>query len=155
MEHASKVRTCLWFAKGGHEAAQFYISLLLGSRIEAVRENGQPDDPMIVEFSLAGAPMMILTAGPRFEPSPAASISVLTEDQAETDRLWEALTAEGGAGGQCGWLTDRWGISWQVVPKRLPDLLASSDPAFVGRVSEAMMAMGKIDIAALEAAARA
>ena len=155
MEHASKVRTCLWFAKGGREAAEAYVSIMPGSRIDAVRENGQPDDPMIVEFTLAGAPFMILTAGPRFEPSPAASISVLTEDQAETDRLWSTLTAEGGAEGRCGWLTDRWGVSWQIVPKRLPDLLASSDPTVVGRVSEALMTMGKIDIAALDAAARA
>jgi len=153
MEHAAKVRTCLWFEKGGLEAAQEYVQLVPDSRIEAVRDNGQPDDPMIVEFTLAGAPMMILTAGPHYKLTPAASISVLTEDQEETDRLWNALTKNGGEAGHCGWVVDRFGVSWQVVPKRLPDLLASDDPAVVGRVSEAMMQMGKIDIAALDAAA--
>lgn len=153
MEHASKVRTCLWFEKGGHEAAQEYVALVPDSRIEAVRESGQPDDPMIVEFTLAGAPMMILTGGPHYKLTPAASISVLTEDQDETDRLWDALTANGGEEGRCGWVVDRFGVSWQIVPKRLPDLLASDDPSVVGRVSETMMQMGKIDITALEAAA--
>ncbi|MGB3553191.1 MAG: VOC family protein [Jannaschia sp.] len=153
MDHAAKVRTCLWFEKNGHEAAQEYVQLVPDSRIEAVRENGQPDDPMIVEFTLAGAPMMILTAGPHHKLTPAASISMLTEDQDETDRLWDALTKSGGEAGHCGWVVDRFGVSWQVVPKRMPDLLASDDPAVVGRVSEAMMQMGKIDIAALDAAA--
>lgn len=153
MEHAAKVRTCLWFEKGGHDAARAYVQLVPDSRIEAVRENGQPDDPMIVEFTLAGAPMMILTAGPHHKLTPATSISVLTEDQEETDRLWAALTKNGGEAGHCGWLLDRFGVSWQIVPKRMPDLLASDDPAVVRRVSRAMMQMGKIDIAALEAAA--
>ena len=153
MEHAAKVRTCLWFEKGGHEAAQEYVKLVPDSRIEAVRENGQPGDPMVVEFTLAGAPMMILTAGPHHKLTPAASISVLTEDQEETDRLWDALTGNGGESGHCGWVVDRFGVSWQVVPKRMPDLLASDDPGVVSRVSEAMMQMSNIDIAALEAAA--
>ncbi|WP_306260033.1 VOC family protein [Pararhizobium sp. IMCC21322] len=153
MEHAAKVRTCLWFEKGGHEAAQEYVKLVPDSRIETVRENGRPDDPMVVEFTLAGAPMMILTAGPHHKLTPAASISVLTEDQEETDRLWDALTKHGGEAGHCGWVVDRFGVSWQIVPKRMPDLLASDDPGVVRRVSEAMMQMSKIDIAALEAAA--
>lgn len=153
MDHASKVRTCFWFEKGGHDAAQEYVTFLPDSRIEAVRENGQPDDPMIVEFTLAGAPMMILTAGPHHKLTPAASISVLTEDQDETDRLWAKLTAKGGEAGRCGWIVDRFGVSWQIVPKRMPDLLASEDPGVVSRVSEAMMQMEKIDIATLEAAA--
>lgn len=153
MEHPSKVRTCLWFERGGHDAAQEYVTLLPNSRIEAVRENGQPDDPMIVEFTLAGAPMMILTAGPHHKLTPAASISVLTEDQEETDRLWDMLTTNGGEAGHCGWVVDRFGVSWQIVPKRLPDLLANDDPSVVSRVAEAMMQMGKIDIAGLEAAA--
>ena len=101
MEHAAKVRTCLWFEKAGHEAAQEYVKLVPDSRIEAVRENGQPDDPMIVEFTLAGAPMMILTAGPHHKLTPAASLSVLTEDQEETDRLWDALIADGGKEHRC------------------------------------------------------
>lgn len=154
MEHAAKVRTCLWFEKHGYEAASEYVKLVPDSRIEAVRENGQPSDPMVVEFTLAGAPMMILTAGPHHKLTPAASISVLAEDQAETDRLWDALTANGGEAGYCGWIVDRFGVSWQIVPKRMPDLLASNDPAVVGRVREAMMKMGKINIVGLEAAAK-
>lgn len=153
MEHASKVRTCFWFEKGGKDAAEEYVSLIPGSRIEAVRDNGRPDDPMIVEFTLAGAPMMILTAGPHHKLTPAASISVLTEDQDETDRLWNALTANGGEAGHCGWVVDNYGVSWQIVPKRMPDLLASDDAGVVQRVSEAMMQMKKIDIAALNTAA--
>jgi len=153
MEHASKVRTCLWFAERGIDAAKEYVELVPNSRIDAVRDNGQPDDPMIVEFTLAGAPMMILTAGPHYKLTPAASISVLTEDQQETDRLWSALTQGGGEAGQCGWVKDRFGVSWQIIPKRMPDLLANTDPGVVQRVSAAMMRMGKIDIAALNAAA--
>ena len=153
MEHAAKVRPSLWFEKGGHEAAREYVELVPDSRIEAVRENGKPDDPMVVEFTLAGAPMMILTAGPHYKLTPAASISVLTEDQEETDQLWDALTERGGEAGRCGWVVDRFGVSWQIVPKRMPDLLARDDPGVVARVSEAMMQMGKIDIAALDAAA--
>ena len=154
MEHAAKVRTCFWFEKGGHEAAREYVKLVPDSRIDAVRDNGQPDDPMIVEFTLAGAPMMILTAGPHQKLTPAASISVLTEDQDETDRLWEALSANGGEEGRCGWVVDRFGVSWQIVPKTMPDLLANDDPSVVQRVFEAMMQMGKIDIAELNAAAK-
>ena len=154
MEHAAKVRTCLWFEKGGVEAATEYVSIVPDSRIEAVRDSGRPDDPMIVEFTLAGAPMMILTAGPHYKLTPAASISVLTEDQEETDRLWAALTEKGGEIGRCGWLVDRFGVSWQIVPKRLPNLLADDDIGVVQRVSQAMMQMGKTDIAALDAAAQ-
>lgn len=154
MEHAAKVRTCLWFEKGGIDAVREYVSIVPDSRIEAVRDSGQPDDPMIVEFTLAGAPMMILTAGPHFKLTPAASISVLTDDQEETDRLWKKLTANGGQAGRCGWLTDRFGVSWQIVPKRLPDLLADNDAGVAQRVRDAMMQMGKIDIAALDASAR-
>lgn len=108
---------------------------------------------MIVEFTLAGAPMMILTAGPQFKHSPAASISVLTKDQAETDRLWIALTADGGAESMCGWLSDRYGVSWQIVPEALPRLLGDPDPDKASRAQAAMKQMKKIDIAALEAAA--
>lgn len=153
MEHAAKVRTCFWFEKSGLDAAKEYVSIIPNSQIEAVRDNGNPDDPMIVEFTLAGAPMMILTAGPHYKLTPAVSISVLTEDQEETDQIWAALTKKGGEAGRCGWLVDRFGVSWQIVPQRMPDLLASNDAGVVRRVSEAMMQMGKIDIAALDTAA--
>ncbi len=151
-----KVRTCLWFTQGGHEAAKFYVSLLPGSRIDSVTLTGNPDDkaadPMVVEFTLAGAPMMILTAGPHYKLTPAVSISVLTDTQAETDRLWAALTADGGEESRCGWLTDRFGVSWQIVPRRMMELFASDDTAAAGRAQGAMLQMKKIEIAAIEAA---
>jgi len=155
MELKSKVRTCLWFETGGLAAAKHYVSLIPDNTIDTVLAHGRPEeDPMVVEFTLAGAPLMILTAGDRFKLTPAASISVLTDDQAETDRLWDALT-DGGAESQCGWAIDRFGVSWQIVPRRLPELLADPDPERAGRAMQAMMKMKKIDIAALEAAADA
>jgi predicted 3-demethylubiquinone-9 3-methyltransferase (glyoxalase superfamily) len=154
MTYRSKVRTCLWFEKGGLQAAQFYVSHVPKSEIDAVYAHGRPDDPMVVEFTLHGAPMMILTAGPHYKLTPAASISVLTQDQAETDRLWSALTSDGGAESMCGWLLDRFGVSWQIVPEALPRLLGQSDRDAAARAQAAMMKMKKIDIAALEAASR-
>ncbi|MGJ8562628.1 MAG: VOC family protein [Alphaproteobacteria bacterium] len=154
MEFTAKVRTCLWFDKDGEEAAKFYVSLLPNSHIEnSVRP--APDGPaLVVEFSLSGAPYMVLNGGPMFTPSEAASISVLTDDQAETDHFWEALTTEGGAENHCGWLKDKYGISWQIVPEILPRLLSDPDRAAAGRVQQAMMQMGKLNIAELEAAFR-
>ena len=155
MKFNSKVRTCFWFEKGGRDAANFYVSLLPDSAIDAVYDHGKPDDPMVVEFTLAGAPMMILTGGPQFKHTPAASISVLTKDQSETDRLWISLLSDGGEEGMCGWLTDRFGVSWQIVPEALPRLLGDKDRKVASRVQVAMMQMSKIDIAALNAAAKA
>ena len=155
MENTPKVRTCLWLAERGIDAAELYVSLLPDSRIESTKEYGQPDDPMVVEFMLAGAPMMILTAGPHFKLSPAASISVLTDDQAETDRLWTALTSDGGEESRCGWLTDRFGVSWQIVPKRLLELQSDTNTNVATQVRDAMLQMAKIDIATLEDAANA
>lgn len=140
-----KVRTCLWMAGTGREASEFYVSLLPDSRIES-------SSPMVIVLRLGGAPYMILNAGPAPEPSAAASISVRTADQAETDGLWERLTADGGVPGRCGWLVDRWGVSWKIVPDALPRLLGSDDPAAAQRVQEAMLGMGRIDVAALQAA---
>jgi predicted 3-demethylubiquinone-9 3-methyltransferase (glyoxalase superfamily) len=139
-----KVRTCLWFERQAKQAAEFYVSLLPDSRVETVSE-------LVVEFTLAGAPLMLLQGGPHYQLSPAASISVLTVDQAETDRLWAALL-EGGQESRCGWLVDRYGVSWQIVPQVLPELLGAQDRAAAGRVQQAMMQMSKIDIAGLEAA---
>jgi predicted 3-demethylubiquinone-9 3-methyltransferase (glyoxalase superfamily) len=152
MTYRSKVRTCLWFEKGGLEAATFYVSLLPWSAIDAIYDHGSPNDPMVVEFTLHGAPMMILTAGPHYTLSPAASISVLTKDQNETDHLWSALIAQGGSESRCGWLTDRWGVSWQIVPEALPRLIGAPDREAAMRARAAMMQMGKIDIAVIEAA---
>ncbi len=147
-----KVRTCWWFDGNGHEAARFYCSLLPDSRIEGEAESQPTSEPLVVEFTLAGAPMMILNGGPMFRPTEAASISVLTDDQAETDRLWSALVADGGEESMCGWLKDRYGVSWQIVPRRLVELTNDDDEAAASRAREAMLQMKKIDIAALEAA---
>ena len=149
----TRVRTCLWFEQGGLEAARFYTGLLANSVLETDAPEGS--DPMIVVFSLDGVPYQILNGGPRYRPTPAASIVVTTPDQPETDRLWQALTENGGEPGRCGWLTDRWGVSWQIVPDVLPRLLGAPDRAAAGRAQAAMLDMGRIDIAALEAAFRA
>jgi len=154
MTEQRKVRTCFWFTRRGIDAAQFYVSLLPDSQIDVVLDHGRPDDPMIVEFTLAGAPMMILTGGVMFEHSPAASISVLTKDQADTDRLWSALLADGGQESMCGWLTDRFGVSWQIVPEVLPRLFNDPDTAAASHARAAMMQMKKINIATLETAFR-
>jgi predicted 3-demethylubiquinone-9 3-methyltransferase (glyoxalase superfamily) len=150
----AKIRTCFWFDREGEAAAAFYVSLLPDSRVESVFRP-EPNGPALtVDFTLAGTPYQILNGGPQFPQTVAASISVLTEDQAETDRLWAALIADGGDDSKCGWLKDRWGVSWQIVPKALPRLLGSSNRAASGRVMQALMSMQKIDVAALEAAAR-
>lgn len=155
MEFASKVRTCLWFREEAETAARFYTSLLPDSRIETVYRPDPDGPPLVIEFTLAVVPFMSMNMNPGEPFTPASSISVLTEDQAETDALWEALTRDGGEESMCGWLKDRYGVSWQVVPKALPRLLHAGDPGQAQRVSEAMMRMRRIDIAALEAAAEA
>lgn len=154
MQSTASVRTCLWFDGQGEEAARFYVSLLPDSAIEGVHRPA-PDGPaLIVEFSLAGAPYMILNGGPHYTHSPAASISVSTADQRETDRLWAALTADGGRESRCGWLVDRFGVSWQIVPRAAVRLLNAGDREAAGRAQAAIMQMRKLDVAALEAAFR-
>ena len=152
MNERPKLRTCLWFDNQGEEAAQFYVSLLPDSHIEKVYKP-DPDAPaLVVEFTLAGAPYMVLNGGPYYKLNPAASISVLTKDQEETDQLWAALIADGGNPSQCGWLIDKFGLSWQIIPEALPRLVGSDDKAAAQRAHNAMMNMGKIDIATLESA---
>lgn len=146
----NKVRTCLWFEGNGREAAEFYVSLLPDSHIDE-KFAAFEKEPLVVEFTLAGAPMMTLNGGPMFKHTEAASISVLTEDQAETDKLWKALT-DGGEESMCGWLKDRYGVSWQITPKRMVELLNNEDQASATRAREAMFKMKKINIADLEAA---
>lgn len=146
-----KVRTCLWFEKGGAEAAAFYVSLLPDSRVETAHTLGR-EEPLLIDFILAGAPYQILNGGPHFTLSEAASISVLAQDQAEIDRLWDALTAEGGEESMCGWLKDRWGVSWQIYPQALLDMQGADDQEAATRARQAMYKMKKIEIAALEAA---
>lgn len=151
-----KVRTCLWFDDKALPAAEFYCSLLPDSRIDNVgrypdgQDMMEPGKVLMVEFTLGGTPYQGLNGGPHFTLDEAVSISVSTEDQAETDRLWSALIADGGAESQCGWLKDRFGLSWQIVPKRSVELLTGPQAA---KVWPALMQMRKIDIAALEAAA--
>lgn len=152
MSAKPKVRTCLWFDGNGEEAAEFYTSLLPDSYIET-RSYPQPGKPaLVVEFTLAGAPFMVLNGGPMFKHTPAASISVLTKDQAETDMLWSRLLDAGGEEGMCAWLIDRFGVSWQVIPEVLPKMMEASDKAAAMRARDAMMKMRKIDIEALETA---
>lgn len=154
----AKVRTCIWMDNQGEAAAEFYVSLLPDSLIDSVgrypegSEHGTPGAAMVVEFTLAGTPYQIINGGPMFPLSEAVSISVKTRDQAETDRLWAALTADGGSESMCGWLKDRFGLSWQVVPE--PAVALMSGPA-AAKVWPALMQMRKIDIAALEKAASA
>jgi len=152
MTDKPKVRTCLWFDGQGEQAAELYVSLVPNSAIEAVSrpEPGKP--ALIVELSLAGTPYMFLNGGPQYTLSPATSIMVRTVDQAETDRLWDALIADGGKESRCGWLVDRFGVSWQVVPDALMRLMGAEDREAAGRATRAMLQMNKIDIAALEAA---
>lgn len=150
----AKVKTCLWFDTQGEEAARFYVSLLPDSRIDSVFRPTPDGPPLVVEFTLAGTPYLVLNGGPQFRHTEAASISVRTKDQAETDRLWAALTADGGEENRCGWLKDRFGLSWQIVPEAFPRLLSDPDRAAADRAMQAMMKMIKLDIAALEAAFR-
>lgn len=148
---AEKVRTCLWFETGGLDAAKFYTSLLPNSRVEETQWPGAKE-PIVVDFELMGTPYQILNGGPHFKLTPAASISVLTEDQEETDLLWEALTSDGGEASKCGWLTDRWGVSWQIVPRALIEMQTADDQEAAERARQAMYTMSKIDIAKLREA---
>jgi len=147
-----KVRTCLWFNNDGEEAARFYVSLLPGSSIEKVFRTAPSAPALVVNFVLAGTPYQALNGGTFFKLNEAASISVLTADQAETDRLWSALIADGGEESRCGWLKDRYGLSWQIIPEILMRLNMHEDQEAAARSRNAMLQMRKIDIAAIEAA---
>jgi predicted 3-demethylubiquinone-9 3-methyltransferase (glyoxalase superfamily) len=155
----SKVSTCLWFGKDAEAAVRFYVSLVPGSNLGNVLRSpgawpgGETGDVILMTFTLGGQSFQALNGGAPAEYGTAASISVECADQAEVDRLWTALTADGGAEIMCGWLRDRWGIPWQIVPKILPPLLAHPDPAVSARVFAAMQEMVKLDVAALERAA--
>jgi predicted 3-demethylubiquinone-9 3-methyltransferase (glyoxalase superfamily) len=156
---SSKIAPCLWFDGDAEEAAKFYVSLLPNSRLDHVQRNpvdspgGKKGTVLVVEFTLAGQRYLALNGGMRFEHTHAVSFHIDCEDQAEVDRLWDALSA-GGEIEQCGWLKDRYGVSWQIIPRALPKLLADPDQAKSGRVMQAMLEMIKIDIAGLEKAAR-
>lgn len=157
----SKITPCLWFNHNAEEAANFYVSLLPDSRVDKVLRSpadtpsGPAGSVLTVEFTLAGQHFLGLNGGPQFPFTEAVSFQIHTEDQAETDRMWEALLADGGEENVCGWLKDRFGLSWQVIPKRLTQLLNDSEPGRARRAMEAMLQMVKIDIAELERAADA
>lgn len=151
-----KITPCLWFDDQAEEAATFYTSLFKDSEIGRISRYG-PDGmrpegmAMTVTFRLAGQEFMALNGGPQFTFSPAISLFVNCETQEEVDELWEKLS-DGGAEGQCGWLEDRYGISWQIVPTALGEMMAAGDPEQVGRVTQALLQMGKLDIETLRLA---
>jgi predicted 3-demethylubiquinone-9 3-methyltransferase (glyoxalase superfamily) len=156
-----KITPCLWYTHNAEEAANFYATLLPDSRVDKIvrapadTPSGPEGSVLVVEFTLAGQKYVGLNGGPNFPFTEAVSFMIRTEDQAETDRLWEALIANGGEESACGWLKDRWGLSWQITPKRLLELISDSDRDRARRATEAMMKMVKIDIAELERAADA
>lgn len=153
-----EIATCLWFERGAEEAARFYVSLLPNSRIDDTlisptdTPSGKAGEVLTVEFTLNGQRYIGLNGGSHHELLPAVSISVLCEDQAEVDRIWNAFLENGGAPKQCGWLTDRFGVPWQIVPRRLMELMKSKDAATARKAAEAMMQMIKLDVAELERA---
>lgn len=155
----SKVSTCLWFGKDLEAAVRFYVSLIPGSAIGHVQRapgpwpGGEAGEVILISFTLDGQQYQALNGGAPADYGTAASISVECADQAEVDRLWTALTENQGSEIACGWLRDRWGVPWQIVPAMLPRLLADPDPAVADRVFRAMQTMVKLDIATLERAA--
>ncbi|MDQ8029106.1 MAG: VOC family protein [Brevundimonas sp.] len=154
-----KIIPCLWFEKQAEEAARFYVSLLPDSRIDEVQTspgdypNGKAGDVILVEFTLAGSRYTALNGGPEFQFNEAISLQIDCDDQAEVDRLTEALSAVPEAE-QCGWVKDRYGLSWQIVPRILTELLSDGAPDVKLRVFNAMMEMKRLNVAALEAAAK-
>ncbi len=153
-----RITPCLWFDTQAEEAAEFYVSLFEDAEITDVHHlEGTPsgDDVALVFFRLAGHEFTAINGGPQFPFTEAVSFSVNCANQAEVDRLWSALTADGGEEGQCGWLKDRFGLSWQIIPEGMGDLLSDPDPERRRRAMEAMLAMGKIEIKVMEDAANA
>jgi len=154
-----KITPVLWFNMNGEEAAAFYTSLLPGSQVDEVirapadNPSGEEGYAMVVNFTLAGQKYAALNGGPNFTPNESVSFQIVTEDQEETDRLWNAIVGNGGAESMCGWCKDKWGFSWQITPRILLDLLTDADAGRSKRGFEAMMSMRKIDIATIEAAA--
>ena len=150
--------TCLWFDQGkAREAAEFYAATFPDSHIDAGHPSPMPGigqgDELTVEFTVLGRRFVGLNGGPNYKPSEAVSFMVLTGSQEETDRYWNAITGNGGKEAPCGWCHDRWGFTWQITPRRLLEFVSGPDRAAGRRAMEAMMTMGKIDIAAIERAA--
>ena len=151
----SKITPCLWFDGEAEQAAKFYVSLLPDSRIETVQKNpadgpaGKAGMVLVVEFTLAGQRFMALNGGMKMEYTHAVSFKIDCADQAEVDRLWDTLLSDGGKAEQCGWLRDRFGVSWQIVPTALPKYLGGPDAAGARRAMQAMLKMVKLDIEGL------
>lgn len=149
---------CLWYNGTAEEAAHFYADTFPDSSVDAVHlapgdyPSGKQGDVLTVEFTVMGIPCLGLNGGPIFAHSEAFSFQVATDDQAETDRYWNAIIGNGGQPSACGWCRDKWGLSWQISPRVLTDAVTHSDPATAKRAFDAMMGMTRIDIAAIEAA---
>ena len=159
MTHPQRVSTCLWFDRQAEEAANFYVSLFPNSSVTAIARYGEGTPmpaglAMTVEFKLDGTEFLLLNGGPHFKLTEAASLSVRCDTQAEVDRLWSALIANGGNESMCGWLKDRYGVSWQIVPTILAKYLNDPNRDRAARTMAAMMQVKKLDIAKLEAAYR-
>jgi len=156
MSHKNTI--CLWYDHDALEAATFYASVFPDSAVNAVHHapgdfpGGAHGDVLTVEFTVCGIPCVGLNGGPAFKQTEAFSFQISTEDQAETDRLWNAIVDNGGQESDCGWCKDRWGLSWQITPRVLVEAVTSPDKALAKRAFDAMMTMRKIDIATLEAA---
>lgn len=156
----SKNTICLWFDGDAVDAANFYANTFPDSAVGTIFRApgdypaGKQGDVLTVEFTVAGIPCIGLNGGPHFRHSEAFSFQIATDDQAETDRLWNAVVSNGGQESECGWCKDRWGLSWQITPRILIEAISDPDPAVAKRAFDAMMTMRKIDIAAIEAARR-
>lgn len=156
----SKNTVCLWYDGAALEAATFYAATFPDSAVVAVHRapgdfpSGKEDDVLMVEFKVMGIPCLGLNGGPAFKHNEAFSFQVATDDQAETDRLWNAIVGNGGEESACGWCKDKWGVSWQITPRVLMDAVTGPDRAAAKRAFDAMMDMRKIDVAAIEAARR-
>lgn len=151
----SGITTCLWFDDQAEKAAQFYVATFPDSTILSTSHYAsdaqKPEGSVLtVEFELFDQPFLALNGGPHFTHSPAVSFQVFCDTQEEVDRLWNALVADGGEESMCGWCSDRFGVSWQIIPRRLTELLSSSDPEVARRTTERMMTMSKIVIADLD-----
>ena len=160
MSTPAKNTICLWFDRNAEEAARFYAATFPDSAVGAVHRapgdypDGKQGDVLTVEFTVLGIPCLGLNGGPQFPHTEAFSFHVATDDQEETDRLWNAIVENGGQESSCGWCKDRWGLSWQITPRVLTEAFTGSDRVAAKRAFDAMMQMRKIDMAAIEAARR-